>query len=73
MTPPNAKLAELGEIIRLLTAAEVAEALALSERSVRSLIAQGALPVVRVGARAVRVHPDDLQRFIQERRGGRGA
>ena len=60
-------------IIRLLTVAQAAEALALSERSTRSLIAEGALPVIRVGARAVRVHPDDLRRFIEERRGPQGA
>ena len=53
-------------IIHLLTVAEAAEALALSERSTRSLIAGGSLPVVRVGTRAVRVHPDDLRRFIEE-------
>ncbi len=53
----------------LLTVARVAGVLALSERSVRTLIAQRALPVIRVGARAVRIHPDDLQKFIEERRG----
>ncbi len=60
-------------IIHLLTVAQASEALALSERSTRSLIAAGSLPVVRVGARAVRVHPEDLRRFIEERRGALGA
>ena len=73
MTPPRAKLTELDGIIRLLTVAQAAEALALSERSIRSLIAAGSLPIVRVGARGVRVHPEDLRRFIEERRGARGA
>ena len=52
----------------LLTIARVAQVLALSERSVRSLIAEGSLPVIRVGARAVRVHPEDLAGFIDGRR-----
>ncbi len=60
-------------IINLLTVAQAADVLALSERSTRALIAEGALPVIRVGARAVRVHPDDLRRFIEERRGPQGA
>ena len=52
----------------LLTVARVAQVLALSERSVRSLIAEKSLPVIRVGARAVRVHPEDLADFIRGRR-----
>ena len=52
----------------LLTVARVAQVLALSERSVRSLIAEGSLPVIRVGTRAVRILPEDLARFIEERR-----
>ncbi len=52
----------------LLPVARVAQVLALSERSVRSLIAEGSLPVIRVGARAVRVHPEDLAGFIDGRR-----
>ncbi len=52
----------------LLTVARTAQVLALSERSVRGLIAEGSLPVIRVGARAVRVLPEDLAGFIEERR-----
>ena len=52
----------------LLPVARVAQILSLSERSVRSLIAEGSLPMIRVGARAVRVHPEDLAGFIEERR-----
>ncbi len=52
----------------LLPVARVAQILSLSERSVRSLIAEGFLPVIRVGARAVRVHPEDLAGFIDGRR-----
>ncbi len=52
----------------LLTIARTAQVLALSERSVRTLIAEASLRVVRVGTRAVRIHPEDLAGFIEERR-----
>lgn len=50
--------------LRLLLVEEVAERLAFSVRSVRALIAGGRLPIVRVGARAVRVDEADLARYI---------
>ena len=49
----------------LLTVAKVAEILQLSVRSVRRLIAEKKLRVVRIG-RAVRVRPEDLRSFIEE-------
>ena len=52
----------------LLTVETVAEVLHLSVRSVRTLIALGELPVVRVGARAIRVLQADLTDFIERRR-----
>jgi len=55
--------------VRLLTAREAADRLAVSLRTLRSIIGKGALPVVRVGARGLRVHPEDLDLFIEERRG----
>lgn len=58
---------------RLLTAREAADRLAVSLRTLRTIISQGALPVVRVGARGLRVHPEDLDRFIEDRRGVLGA
>jgi excisionase family DNA binding protein len=70
---PREKLAELAGIVRLLTVSEAAQALSLSERSTRALIAEGSLPVVRVGVRGIRIHPDDLRGFIEERRQRRGA
>jgi excisionase family DNA binding protein len=51
----------------LLTCAEVAGQLQLSERHVRRLIAAGALPVHRFGT-AVRVSSDDLARYIASSR-----
>ena len=53
---------------QLLPIQEVARRTALSIRSVRTLIALGKLPVVRVGARAVRVAESDLAVFIEARR-----
>ena len=46
---------------------QVALQLGCSTRSVRRLIDQGELPIIRIG-RLVRVHPDDLRRFIAARR-----
>ena len=69
MTPPESR----GGVEPLLTAAEVAKILRLSVRSVRRLIAENELHVVRVG-RSVRVRPEDLRSFLdasgQERPGG---
>ena len=56
----------------LITVDAVAEALSLSGRTVRRMIASGELPVVRLG-RAVRVRQLDLDALIgrQMRGGGR--
>jgi excisionase family DNA binding protein len=59
MTPTESR----GGVDRLLTVAEVAELLRLSVRSVRRLIAEKQLRVVRVG-RSVRVRPEDLKSFL---------
>lgn len=53
----------------LLTIRETAERLAWNERSIWTAIATGDLPVVRLSRRATRVHPADLERFIETRRG----
>jgi excisionase family DNA binding protein len=47
----------------LLTAAEVAEILNVSLRSVRRLIKVGKLPIVHVG-RSVRIRPEALEALI---------
>ena len=52
----------------LLTLDQVKDRLNVSIRYVRGLRQSGALPVVPLGPRFVRVHPDDLERFIAERR-----
>ena len=61
--PPPAPAEARRGLPALLTCAEVAEQLQLSERHVRRLMAAGALPVHRFGA-AVRISRDDLARYI---------
>lgn len=58
----------------LLTTAEAAAILRISPRSVRRLVDAGLLKTVRCGtsARSDRVHPDDLQDYINTARGLRG-
>jgi len=51
----------------LLTLSDVAEILQCSEKTVKRRVATGDLPVVRDG-RLVRVHPDDLDRYVKLRR-----
>ncbi len=54
-------------IAGLLTPTEVAKLLKVSPRTLHRLIGAGKLPIVRVG-RQVRIHPDDLARFIEKAR-----
>lgn len=54
---------------RLLTISEAAEYLAISERSVKRLIARGDLPCIRVGS-ALRFAFADLEAFIARNRSG---
>lgn len=52
---------------QLLTVKQVAERLAISEKTVRRLIDAGELPIIRFG-RLIRITPADLDRFIAARR-----
>lgn len=51
----------------LLTVAEAAERLSVSEKTIRRLIETKQLPVIRVGC-SVRIEPGDLERYIAIRR-----
>lgn len=62
--PPSPALA------RLLTLPEVALFLAVSERTVRRLVARRQLPCLRVGCQ-LRFDPSDLLRWTSARKGGR--
>jgi excisionase family DNA binding protein len=49
--------------ITLLTVPDIAQHYQVSERSVRRWIANGMLPVVRLG-RTVRIHPDEADALL---------
>jgi excisionase family DNA binding protein len=55
--------------VRLFTLDEVCTVLGCSLKTLRRRIDDGALAVIRDG-RLVRVHPDDLARYIRQRRFG---
>lgn len=49
----------------LLTIAEVAEYMGLSEYTIRRWVRSGVLPVTKLG-RSVRIRSDELERFIED-------
>jgi excisionase family DNA binding protein len=51
---------------RLLTLDETRQILGCSMKTLRRRIADGAIPVIRDG-RLIRIHPEDLKRYIQQR------
>lgn len=57
---------------RLLTPDQAAEALAVSRTTLQELMDSGALPVVEVTGRAVRVDVRDIEAFTKARRVRRG-
>jgi excisionase family DNA binding protein len=54
---------------RLLTLDETRQILGCSMKTLRRRIADGAIATIRDG-RLIRIHPDDLKRYIQQRRHG---
>ena len=56
---------------RMLKISEVAELLGISLSHTRRLISTGALPVHRVGVRALRVSDSDVAAFLAKRRRGK--
>ncbi len=54
-------------ISKLLRGEEVAEILNISKAFAYRLMAEGQIPTIKMG-RAVRVRPEELDRFIQESR-----
>lgn len=56
----------MSAVFKLMTVAEVAAELRCCPKQVRRLIANGALPTLRLGlsGKSDRVHPDDLAGFI---------
>ena len=51
-----------------LTVPEAAEDLRIPRTRCYELIAQGQLPAVRIGQRSIRVHREELERFLLETR-----
>jgi excisionase family DNA binding protein len=58
--------------VRLLTLEQATERLAVGRTTAQELVDSGALPVVSVTGRAVRVLESDLEAFMQTRRARRG-
>jgi excisionase family DNA binding protein len=52
----------------LFTVKGAAKHLAISERTIERCIARGEIPVVRVGSQLRRIRPEDLDRYIADRR-----
>ncbi len=63
----NPKQDQLPE--KLLSLSDTAEVLGCSLKTIRRRVKAGDLATIRDG-RLVRVHPEDLQRYIQSRRFG---
>ena len=57
---------------RLVAVDDAAARLGVSRRMMWQLIAKGAIPVVRLGRRTIRIDESDLELFVQERRERRG-
>lgn len=67
-TEQDRRKSPTGRLPRMLTVAQVAEALQLSGRQVRRLIKDGRLPVYRPTAGAVRIAENDLLRYLETTR-----
>jgi excisionase family DNA binding protein len=50
---------------RLYTLPEAAEILGIKENTIRDWVWKKKIPVVRMGSRYVRVHSDDLRKFVE--------
>lgn len=57
---------------QLLTLPQVAKILQVSRSGAYLLAARGELPCIRIGRRAIRVHPRDLEAFLESRRSSGG-
>ena len=62
---------KLAQPYQLLRVPQVAERLTTSARQVWRLLATGALPAVRVGARGTRIKASDLDKYVASLRSAR--
>jgi excisionase family DNA binding protein len=53
---------------KFLTVDDVAEMLSLTRQRVYRMVRAGELPIVRVGTRAIRFDPEELARWVDDRR-----
>ena len=60
---------DFGGELRLLTLNEACSILNCASKTLRRRIAAKSIAVIRDG-RLIRIHPDDLERYIQQRRHG---
>jgi excisionase family DNA binding protein len=67
VTKRNSSKIGTDPLLRLLNIGEVADVLSVSIKTVRRRIEAGELPVIRDG-RVIRVHPNDLDRYVASRR-----
>jgi excisionase family DNA binding protein len=67
VTKRNSSKIRTDPLLRLLNIGEVADVLSVSIKTVRRRIEAGELPVIRDG-RVIRVHPNDLGRYVASRR-----
>jgi excisionase family DNA binding protein len=67
VTKRNSSKIRTDPLLRLLNIGEVADVLSVSIKTVRHRIEAGELPVIRDG-RVIRVHPNDLDRYVASRR-----
>lgn len=56
----------------LLTYQEAAKLLGVSDRTVWQLVADGKIPAVRFAARTVRIDRQDIDKFIEAAKDGKG-
>jgi len=58
---------------QLINIEEGASRLCISRRMLWQLISTGALPVVQLGSKTIRLSVNDIEKFIDERRERRGS
>ena len=62
-----------GAVSALMSVRDGARELCMGERTFRGLLAQGAIPVVRVSPGRIAVLRSDLEAYVRARRSGGGA
>ena len=53
---------------KLLSTREAADILGVHVQTVRQYIRRGELPAVKISPRLYKIHPEDLERFIEDKK-----